>query len=328
MHNGRTTRRRESFRTTFIKTASICALALFAGALICATSACSRNEVAQDNSAQGNAGPNKPAQPEPVVNWADGNLTIDNQTFKLSHAYATIEHDPFNESEYTIRVLLSEQPISQDTLDDQAALMSMKKGESNHALEIDIDHEQKVTWIGVWGLGQVSGLEYPFEPAVFTDKMVEGRLFLAKPETILDKKWQYDARFKSTVRKDPNLAFITAAEGKPLASDGGEPGRAYMDYLAAIPAAKAPGDLDGFFSRAVLKELNADPGMKELVLEMEKGSELEERRIVGGFIAGDKATISIEAKGDGGRDVKGKVNLHLEDGRWKIGAQAFKGSAD
>jgi hypothetical protein len=323
MHNGRATRSYESFRTTFI-----CVLALFAGALICATSACSQSKVAQDNSAQGNASRDKPAQPEPVVNWADGNLVTDNQTFKLNHAYATIELDPFDENEYTIRVMLSEQPISQEIMDDHTALMNMREGGSNHGLEIDIDHERKVTWIGVWGIGQVSGLEYPFEPAVFTDKMVEGRLFTTKPETTLGKKWQYDARFKSTVRTDPNRAFVTPPAGKPLAADGGEPGRAYLDYLAAVRAAKRPEDLDGFYSEAVLKELNANPEMKELVLEMEKGSDLEERKIVGGLIDGDKATLSIEAKGEGERNVRGKVNLHLEDGRWKLGAQAFKGDAD
>ena len=296
------------------------AITLLLGAFICATAGCAQKTTENTNTTA------KPAAAsEPVVSWADGNLTIDGQTFKLNHAYATLENDPFDENEFTIRVLLSEQPISKDVLDDHTALTEMKKDAKNHALEIDIDQKQKVTWIGVWGLGQVSGMDYPFEPIVFTERMVEGRLFTAKAESGLDKKWQYDAKFKSSVRVDPIKSFVTASTGKPLPADGGEPARAYLEYQTAIRSAKSAGDLDRFYSKPVLKDRNANPEMKELAMEMEKGSLLEDMKIVGGFVDGDKATLSIEGKQEGEGNLRGKVNLHLEDGQWKIGAQSFRG---
>jgi hypothetical protein len=300
------------------------ALTLFTCALVCAISACGQTGNAQKNNTQNSNIQSNTGQNAPVAEWADGKLVIDNQTFKLSHAYATIENDPFDENEYTIRVLLSEKPISQAILDDHTALMNMKKDPNNHAMEIDIDQQRKVTWIGLWGLGQVSGLEYPFEPVVFNEKMVEGRLFTNKAETISEKKWQYDARFKSSVRVDPNKSFVTASTGKPLGAGGGEPGKAYSDYQKAIRAAKGADDLDRFYNKAVLKERNANPEMKALVLEMEKGSLLEELKIVSGFIDGDRATLSIEGKRAGESNLRGKVNLSREDGQWKIGAQAFR----
>lgn len=304
---------------------SIRALSLFAVALIWATSGCTRNAPVQNGNAQNNNALSKNAANEPAVNWAEGSLIIDGQTFKLNHAYATLDSDPFSENKYTIRVLLSEQPISQDILDDHTALMNMKKDATNHAMEVDIDEQRKVTWIGLWGLGQVSGLEYPFEPAVFNDHLVEGRMFTAKEEMVFDKKWQYDVKFKSSVRADPYQSFVTASTGKALPEDGGEPGKAYLDYQAAIRTAKGSGDLDRFYSKPVLKDRNANPELKELALEMEKGSLLEDVKIVGGFIDGEKATLSIEGKRKGESNLRGKVNLHLEDGQWKIGAQAFRG---
>ena len=98
------------------------AMTLVAAASICATAGCAQKPTENTNTTA------KPAAAsEPVVSWADGNLTIDGQAFKLNHAYATIENDPFDENEFTIRVLLSEQPISKDVLDDPTALMDMKK---------------------------------------------------------------------------------------------------------------------------------------------------------------------------------------------------------
>jgi hypothetical protein len=293
--------------------------------LMFATSACTRNAPVQNGNAQNSGTVSKNAANEPAVNWAEGNLIIDGQTFKLNHAYASLDSDPFSENKYTIRVLLSEQPISKDVLDDHTALMNMKKDANSHAMEVDIDEQHKVTWIGLWGLGQVSGMDYPFEPAVFNNQLVEGRLFTAKAETVFDKKWQYDVKFKSSVRVDPYQSFVTASTGRPLAADGGEAGKAYLDYQAAIRTAKGPGDLDRFYSKPVLKDRNANPELKELAMEMEKGSLLEDIKIVGGFIDGEKATLSVEGKREGESNLRGKVNLHLEDGQWKIGAQAFRG---
>jgi hypothetical protein len=320
MQNGRTTCGPACFRAGFI-----CALALLA----CAVSACGQKSNAQNSNAQNSNTQNSNVQSntgqnEPIVNWADGKLVIDGKEFKLSHAYATIEYDPFDEGEYKIRVLLSEQPVAQDILDDHTAFMNMKKDAKNHAIEIDIDKQRKVTWIGLWGLGQLSGLEYPFEPVVVNEKMVEGRLFTAKAEKLFEKQYQYDAKFKSTVRVDPIKSFVTASTGKPLAADGGEPGRAYLDYQTAIRTAKGSEALDKFYSKEALKQLNADPKLKDLVMEMQKGSQLEEIKIVNGLIDGDKATLSVEGKREGERNVRGKVNMHLEEGRWKVGAQAFK----
>jgi hypothetical protein len=297
-------------------------LILLAG-LICATSGCSPNP-AQNSNSQSNSAASKTAN-EPVVSWAEGSLIIGDQTYKLNHAYATMENDPFTENEYTIRVLLSEQPIGQEILDDHTALTSMKTDAKNHAMEIEIDEQRKVKWIGIWGLGQVSGMEYPFEPVVFTEQMIEGRLFIAKAETVFDKKWQYDAKFKSSVRVDPLTSFLTASTGQPLVADGGEAGKAYLEYQAAIRTAKGPGDLDKFYSEPVLKDRNANPELKELAMEMEKGSVLEDIKIVGGFVAGDKATLSLEGNREGEGKLRGKVNMHRENGQWKIGAQAFRG---
>jgi hypothetical protein len=307
-----------------IRSRPIWALTLFLGALICAISGCSQNKSVQNSNAQSNSAASKTASNEPVVNWAEGNLIIDDKTYKLNHAYATMESDPFNENEYKIRVLLSEQPLGQDILEDHTALMNLQKDPKNHGLEIDIDEQRKVTWIGLWGLAQVSGSEYPFEPVVFNERMIEGRLFTAKAETVFDKKWQFDAKFKSSVRVDPNTSFVTASTGKPLAADGGEPGKAYLDYQTAIRSAKSSGELDKFYSKPLLKDRTADPELKELAWEMEKESVLQDIKIAGGFIDGEKATLSIEGKREGEPNLRGKVNLHLEEGQWKIGAQAFR----
>ena len=51
---------------------------------------------------------------------------------------------------------------------------------------------------------------------------------------------------------------------------------------------------------------------------------LQDMKIVSGFVDGDKATLSIEGKQEVEGSLRGKVNLHREEGQWKIGAQSFR----
>jgi len=48
---------------------------------------------------------------------------------------------------------------------------------------------------------------------------------------------------------------------------------------------------------------------------------VQDARVEGGFMSGEKATLSITGT-DGGQKSISRINMHLENGQWKVGASS------
>lgn len=138
------------------------------------------------------------------------------------------------------------------------------------------------------------------------------------PTEFFDDTYEADISFDLPLvdLKDP---------GKPLAAGGGEPGKAYAAYIAAL----AKGDIE-----AIKSALGESGGWRFSWLESDhdKARALEEEAlhkpvkvtVLGGWEDGDRAMIRIEGPGRLGGKFTGRVMMQREGGAWKVASQELK----
>lgn len=138
---------------------------------------------------------------------------------------------------------------------------------------------------------------------------VTGRWLLAEPGDFFGETYDFDLQFDAAVTPPP---------GKPLAADGGEPGKAYRAWTAAV----AKGDLP-VLRALVGGDYNAwrlnseDQGnVKEALKDLRDGTPLQ-ARILRGRIDGDSAVLWVEGKDRDDILRRGRVSLQRVEGAWR-----------
>jgi len=138
------------------------------------------------------------------------------------------------------------------------------------------------------------------------------------PKEFFDDTYEADFRFSLPLvdLKDP---------GKPLAAGGGDPGKAYTAYIAAV----AKGDIEGI--KKALAESSSwrfswleDDKAKARALEDEALHKPVRVTISGGWIDGDRAMIRVEGPGRFGGTYAGRVMMQREGGAWKVASQELR----
>ncbi len=135
------------------------------------------------------------------------------------------------------------------------------------------------------------------------------------PKSFFDDTYEADFSF--------DLALVEIKDpGTPLPAGGGEPGKAYAAYIAAL----VKGDVEG-----VKKALGEGGGWRFAWLEDDnaKARALEDEAlhkpvkvtISGGWVDGDRAQLKVEGPGRFGGNFKGRVMMQREDGAWKVAEQ-------
>ncbi len=114
----------------------------------------------------------------------------------------------------------------------------------------------------------------------------------------------------------------SAQKSKKLTPGGGEPGKTYLAYFAALEKGDVArlkalkiADIDGW----------ADDEIK-VWIERKRGDEVKKVRISGGTILGDIATLDVTGE-EMGKPVWGKVDMKKTDGVWRKtdGRWSFEG---
>ena len=138
---------------------------------------------------------------------------------------------------------------------------------------------------------------------------IAGRWVLAKPEDFFGESYDFDLAFDAAVAQPP---------GKPLPSDGGEPGKAYRAWTAAV----AKGDLAvlramaaGEYDAWRLKSEDQDE-VKSALKDLRDGTPVE-ARILGGRMDGDDAVLWVEGRDRDDLLRRGRVRLQRMDGGWR-----------
>lgn len=281
---------------------------------------------------------------------ATGKLVIDGKVLKVNHAYAERQYDFFDEKNLKAAITFTEKPVGE--VAPNAHLVDRLKQTGNlHEIKFDFENRPVEEGTSVFESFQVVRLDqnllsavvfrYERELVKFDGKSIEGRLYTLKPQKVSDTTYEMDISFNVSVRDgdDPPVTSIT---GKPLGPGGGAAGLAYVAHLKAIKETKSYEELYQLLSsigasggnrlrspEEVEEELKRTPGFedpkkraefKNGLFELSRAfSEVQDLKVTGGFISGNKATLSFIG-GDGVMDMAGRVNMRLENGQWKLGA--------
>ena len=139
---------------------------------------------------------------------------------------------------------------------------------------------------------------------------IAGRWVLAEPDDFFGETYDFDLNFD---------VAITPPPGTPLPADGGEPGKAYRAWTAAV----AKGDIKvlsalvgGEYDAWRIKSDDQDD-VKAALKDLRDGTPVQ-ARILRGRIDGDSAVLWVEGKDRDDILRRGRVLLSREDGTWRF----------
>jgi hypothetical protein len=134
----------------------------------------------------------------------------------------------------------------------------------------------------------------------------------------------FQIRFHAGIKMVGPAAPVTAESGIPLPKDGGEPGKSYRGFIQALKTAKAIEDLLPLRVAALAGELTAMPAeQRRAMLGFLQAQARTPLEIVGGFANETQATLWLAGSQDGER-MAGRLNVHHENGAWKLGAESYR----
>jgi hypothetical protein len=139
---------------------------------------------------------------------------------------------------------------------------------------------------------------------------IAGRWVLAEPDDFFGETYDFDLGFDVAVTPPP---------GKPLPTDGGDAGKAYRDWTAALAKGDLPvlramvgGDYNGWR----IKSEDADE-VKSALKDLRDGTPVVPR-ILGGRIDGDSAVLWVEGKDRDDLLRRGRVLMQRADKAWRF----------
>ena len=150
----------------------------------------------------------------------------------------------------------------------------------------------------------------------FTSDMADGMKLTKSDANHIAGSFQYDI---ADIHFDvPVVSGELARPGKPLPSDGGEPGKVFNAQIAAI----AKGDFDALvklsppeYRESIMADAKKDGGKMEMMAA--QAFTPSRATITGGSIDGDKAWLDFDGT-QGGEAMKGLAIVERKDGAWYV----------
>ena len=257
-----------------------------------------------------------------------GTLYQEGKAIALANAYAYRGPDPFDKTKTITTVVFADKPIdakAADAANDRGEAVDdqLRRAEAT-SIDLNLEGDGSVQNINIHGpgySGSQSGSGWYTLKLVHNDaKRVEGT-FKSNDEE--DKKTGrfYDLKFALDLAGAPDL-------GAALPADGGEPGKAYRAYVAALQK----GDIDALAktmtkerSRELLGHRN-DPEFKEM-FEFIQSTRMRDPKIVKGNSKGDSATLELSGKDGDGNNATSVAVLQKEGGAWKLAKESMTSHA-
>jgi hypothetical protein len=266
----------------------------------------------------------------PGLALADGSGTLyqDGKPIALVSAYAFRGPDPFDKTREITTVVFADKPI-----DAAAANAAADRGEAvgdqlrqadatRVELNLQSDGSLQNVNINAPGYsGSQSGMGwYTLDLARNDAKRIEGS-FRSNDESEKQQGRFYDLKFALDIAGPADL-------GTALPADGGEPGKAYRAYLAALEK----GDLDAL-AKTMTRERSAellahrnDPDFK-MMFAFIQASALRDPKITKGYSKGDSATLELSGKDGDGNRATSTATLQKERGSWRVAKESMTSHA-
>ena len=250
---------------------------------------------------------------------ADGSGTFhtDGRAIELKGAYAYRMPDPFDDDAQITRIVFADRAIDAAALADAAdrdeAIDEMLRGAVRVDLNLEADGSvQNInTRVGDTSGSQSGSGWYTLDLKRNDDQRVEGS-FVSNDEDDKKDGRYYDLAFALDLPGAPDL-------GAALPANGGEQGKAYATYLAALKK----GDMDALaktMTKTRSDELLAhrsDPQFT-MMFAFIQGQALRDAKYVKGHAKGDSATLEYTGKDGDGNAMTSSVTMLREGGAWKV----------
>jgi hypothetical protein len=259
---------------------------------------------------------------ESKLGTASGNISIDGKSMKLNYAYAMAQPNTFEKEKTDIAVLLTENPVPEEALKDVEDLRNVGLRLQGW-LYFEINDQQKpitevVDHPSLNGQQlQMSGITRSgFVPRQFNNELISGSFKTEEAEKVFDHMYEVDVTFTAPVHKakmpDP---FPDEKTGKALPPDGGDPGKAYMNFVRAVHRK----DLE------TIKKLapSPDEGLKYTDEELRAGMEFmaaltpKDTKITKGFVEKDRAVLYVTGTLEKEKQY-GTIEMIRKEGTWRV----------
>lgn len=241
-----------------------------------------------------------------------GTFTANGEAVELPFVYVwALDKGFYDESDPAWKVLFVGRAVPERELDEMifdAAYVELgitKTAEFGDEPELQV-YSQNVKLSGESG-GNLSGGTYPkLEVTSTGPDRFAGRVYLPEPEEFFDDTFQYDFTFSAPL-SNPN-----APVGDPLPAGGGEPGAAYLAWVAAVHS----GDL-ARIKAMVPAEMATEMDGEEakMALEFLAAMTPTDVKVLGGSSDGATAVLEVEGMMDGEK-AKGEVTLERVGKHW------------
>ena len=244
-----------------------------------------------------------------------GVLLANGAKVELPYVYVWAEKKGFYDpADPTWRILFVEREIEQRELGDpiwDAAWVEIGVTETSEFDDKPVLHIylQSIKLSATSG-GNISGGTYPnFELEGLGTERISGRIFHTETQEFFDKTYSYDFTFSAAL-SDPDAPF-----GDPLPAGGGEPGRAYLDWVAAVHT----GGLDALrkiVPSEMVEQLDAVSAAEaQEQIEFLREMTPTDVKVVSGSIDGEIAILEIEGM-IAGEKVTGQITMNRMGEFW------------
>ncbi len=253
----------------------------------------------------------------PLFAEGSGTLYNEGKAIALTHAYAYRMPDPFEQDKQITRVVFADKAIDavllQDAADRDEAIDAQLHGANR--VDLNLDGDGKVRNVNT-RIGDVSGSQsgsgwYTLDLKRNDIQRIEGSFRSTFEEDKASGRY-YDLTFALDLPGAPDL-------GAALPANGGEQGKAYAVYLAAL----RKGDIDALMktmTKARADELAAHRSDPEFTMMFAfiQGQALRDAKYVKGHGKGDRATLEYAGKDEDGNAMTRAVTMQREGGAWKV----------
>lgn len=284
--------------------------------------------------AQGDAGAEWEKLHKDSINWTEvsagsaaGSFTINGKNIELKHVYALSQPNYFEESKKDVAILLTKEPIPEESLKNIGRLQEASQ-ELHEWVFFLLDESGKPIheWIDHPSLGEMrltaSGItNAKFIQKTLKEDLVEGAFITkAEEELLTGHKYKINVQFKAAIlqakRPEP---LPDAKTGLKLPADGGEPGKAYMDFLKALQEKNI----------AVVRKMAPPKIAKKtdtellMVIDFMNAMTPKDLKITEGYIKGEAAVLYVTGTEDGEKQY-GTIPLNKTGKHWIVGEQKWR----
>ncbi|MBK5260696.1 MAG: hypothetical protein JJE51_13990 [Thermoanaerobaculia bacterium] len=270
------------------------------------------------------------SRPKIADGGASGTLKLDGATIKLMHSIARTKPNSFDEKKTDVVVLLTNEPVTAEMLLDERKMFAAVESGTLRGLKVTIDSDEKpyhLQMLDPKASFQLSGSGFwNFDAYDFSDQHVTAKFYTTEMQEFMDKhKYSYDVTFAVPVLaiKAPEELTIDASTGTKLPSGGGDAGKAYIAFDKASRAGNF-NEMKKYASKTREMPDVSPAELKEMV-EMMKAMRPAKVKVTGGFVAGDHATLSVDAEDPESKTkMRGTIEMAREDGGWKVLGETWR----